>query len=233
MQVSHRLKKPVTKHSILVTACRLGITSTVRDALDSGSDVNAKTKFGRSLLFIVASSAWARPETMQVLLEHGADVSLRDVYNESPLDRAVCDDKPEMVELLLKYGANQEKFLNCSTTLLKIASRNGCTNSIPVLIDYGAVLFPELSDYEDSVKRRTWYLVTKSNLRFAFGIQMQEGGLRFIASKAVALLFSEEELKQLEAEDAMPRECFDYVFSVPLQIETMVLGYLRNNGEIT
>ncbi|WP_280361454.1 ankyrin repeat domain-containing protein [Nocardia wallacei] len=50
----------------------------LRLLLDAGADVNAVNDQGRTPLFIAASSPWSTPDTVGLLLEHGADPYIKE-----------------------------------------------------------------------------------------------------------------------------------------------------------
>ena len=78
----------------------------VRDALDAGADVEARSLLGRTPLMF-AAGANRNPEVVQALLDAGADVEARNEYGWTPLMFAAeYNENPEVVQALLDAGAD-------------------------------------------------------------------------------------------------------------------------------
>ncbi len=76
----------------------------------SGADVNAKTgPYGRTALMTAASSEQASPDTLKVLLEHGADPNAEDSEGERPLDWATYRADQGRIDVLRQHGAERGK----------------------------------------------------------------------------------------------------------------------------
>lgn len=72
--------------------------------LDKGAMIDAPNTFGLTALMFTVSHG--RVENCKVLLECGADMSLRDYNYESAFSLAVANDRPAVVKLLLKFGVD-------------------------------------------------------------------------------------------------------------------------------
>lgn len=91
--------------------------------LDCGYNANHQTSIGTTLLMFCAGRYW--PRGVQLLLEHGADPSLKDNDGQTALFyttswNVVCYD--EIIDYLIEYGANINEVDNDgNTALLQIA----------------------------------------------------------------------------------------------------------------
>ena len=83
-------------------------TEVVAGCLESGADVNARSRDGSTPLHFAA--AWASdPAVVALLVQAGADVSARDRSNYGPLHRAARkNENPAMITALLDAGAEIE-----------------------------------------------------------------------------------------------------------------------------
>jgi hypothetical protein len=75
--------------------------------LDAGADVNARSDDRRSPLVITSGIVGAAP-ALRLLLEYGADVSVSQATDPSPLREAARVADAGMFRLLLEYGASQK-----------------------------------------------------------------------------------------------------------------------------
>ncbi len=72
--------------------------------LRHGANVNAVSKSGETPLHIVAAE-WERTDVLKILLENGADTTLKDRDGDTALDIAKHREDPAKVKLLRKFGA--------------------------------------------------------------------------------------------------------------------------------
>jgi ankyrin repeat protein len=100
--------------------------------LDIGEDINSLNKDGITPLIdaVIRNNEYA----VEYLLNRGADVNKKSKYGTSPLDYAAT---PEIVELLVRAGADTESRMNGQTPLIK-AVREGDTRIVNILLDAGA-----------------------------------------------------------------------------------------------
>jgi ankyrin repeat protein len=87
--------------NFLLIAVREGDHQKVSALLESGASANARNEGGDTALMEASLNSDLR--MMRLLMEHGADINARGVYEVPTLLRAVHD--PEKVELLLAHGA--------------------------------------------------------------------------------------------------------------------------------
>jgi serine/threonine-protein phosphatase 6 regulatory ankyrin repeat subunit B len=90
---------------VIIIACENGCTEKVIQLLKQGIDVNMTDEDdGWSLLMIVSRSGY--PELAKVLLEHGADVKLKNTMGLSALMFATQNGQTETIKVLCSHGAN-------------------------------------------------------------------------------------------------------------------------------
>lgn len=73
--------------------------------IDRGADVNKKTAFEESCLWLALAIPTRVKSLVKILLENNANVNEMH-YDESILDKACSFNDPELLHLLLKHGAN-------------------------------------------------------------------------------------------------------------------------------
>lgn len=111
--------------------------SLVEDLLKSGAEVNAQTN--SSLVTPLLQAIWkGRLETVQLLVEHGADLNLADKEGKTPLIQAASLQKPEIFLYLLECGANWRLKDQHGQTALHEAADRGCAVRVRALLEKGA-----------------------------------------------------------------------------------------------
>ena len=90
----------------------------MRLLLDAGADVNARSEDRRSALVVTSGIVGAAP-ALRLLLEYGADLSVWQATDPSPLREAARADDAEMFHLLLEYGASPKGAGAVQATLLR------------------------------------------------------------------------------------------------------------------
>jgi hypothetical protein len=135
---------PLTKAEQLSAAARKGDAAAVKKLLDEGVDVNTKFRYGATALFY--ASDHGHLEVVKVLLERGADMSLKDTfYGFTPLSLAMGPaqkKKPEhgeIAKLLIQKGAPGKE------QALSTAVQTGDASLAKVILDTG-VAAGSLSD---------------------------------------------------------------------------------------
>ena len=121
----------------LELAAEKGFTEIVGLLLDNGVNVNSDYSFYCALNMAVKNG---RAATTRLLLERGAFVDRRDFTNRTALHYAAKRGSPEIISLLLDFGASV--IVNakdrCGFTALIMATRAGCLESVRLLLGHGA-----------------------------------------------------------------------------------------------
>lgn len=79
-------------------------------------------------------------ESVACLIEANADIETRDNSDWSPICHAVVSNRGKIIELLLSRGCSVNTECPGGTSLLHLAARRGCDESIKVLLSYNANL---------------------------------------------------------------------------------------------
>jgi ankyrin repeat protein len=103
----------------------------VRFLLAHGADVNAEVRFGSAL---TKAAEAGNVEMARLLLAHKADPNIGDYHNELSTEVA---DKPRVLRLLLRAGANPNADAFDGRTLLGIAASNGDAGSVNAVLAAG------------------------------------------------------------------------------------------------
>jgi ankyrin repeat protein len=115
-----------------------GKIGTVRDAIESGSDVNA-TDPEKSLTALHMAAYNGHSEIVKLLIDHGATIDCRDNEGKTPLIHACTDAFPETVEILLDAGADvNAKESTEGFTPLMMGAGLGQTDVVRVLLRHNA-----------------------------------------------------------------------------------------------
>jgi ankyrin repeat protein len=107
--------------------------------VERSQDVNARAFSGGETPLFVASQE-GHSAIARVLLEHGADVEIRNNIGVdwSPLDTASSIGHAELVQVLLEHRANVNALDRKSYTALHMAASMGQTAAARVLLEHGA-----------------------------------------------------------------------------------------------
>ncbi len=121
--------------NLLIIAAKRNCLSAVEFYLQNGFDANATTTDGYSALHLSRGVKVAR-----YLLDHGANVNLRDRSEMTPLMRAVSPgyEAPELVTLYLERGADINARNLIGMTALRLAEQNRNDRVIKILRRHGA-----------------------------------------------------------------------------------------------
>ena len=91
----------------LIKAIGQGETARVKQLLDDGASVEARTGFFKWRMTALAYAAWhGNQELVQLLLGHGAYVNARDHSGDTPLIDALLKSQYLIAGLLLDHGAD-------------------------------------------------------------------------------------------------------------------------------
>jgi ankyrin repeat protein len=83
----------------------VGNLDLVRKAIAHGADVNAKDPEGRTVLMLAAGLEYLSTDTIRLLVDRGADVNAKSAGGETALDFARRGGQAQVVDLLVKAGA--------------------------------------------------------------------------------------------------------------------------------
>jgi ankyrin repeat protein len=142
---------PLTKAEQFQDAARKGDVVAVKKLLDEGVDVNTKFRYGATAIFY--ASDHGHVEVVKVLLEKGADLTLKDTfYGFTPLMLATSPaqkkrpEHTEIAKLLIAKGAPGKE------TALTGAIASGDAGLAKVILDSGGVPAANLSDALEMAK---------------------------------------------------------------------------------
>lgn len=98
-----------TKPTISIWHAAIAANSVaIKQHIEAGSDLNAKEDFGGSTPLILAA-VFGHTDVARILIDAGADLELRNKSEGTALHQACFFCRPEIVELLLKSGADPSK----------------------------------------------------------------------------------------------------------------------------
>jgi ankyrin repeat protein len=108
--------------------------------IEKGADVNKPTSKGDTPIFIAASYGYL--ELIKLLIQHGA-TDIMYVSAFYVLHEAVYKNRSDLIELLIKYGADFDIENEENLTPLYLAIRVNSIESTKVLVENGALMFDE------------------------------------------------------------------------------------------
>lgn len=121
----------------LIAACSEKDLTTVRKILNDNSTACDGTDDGDSLLSLACSAGYY--ELAQVLLAMSAQVEDRGQKNDcTPLMEAASAGHNEIIELLIKHGADVNATSSSGNTPLMYACAGGHVNAVRLLLEHGA-----------------------------------------------------------------------------------------------
>lgn len=130
-----KLLKSGFSSTMFVEYASNGDIAKMQNALNNGVDINAKDPGGMPALFIAVEEN--QLSATKFLLENGAYPDITDKENDTPLMRAMYYNRPEIVKLLIEYGANVNTSYN-DDFVLTWATFNNYTDIVRLLIEKGA-----------------------------------------------------------------------------------------------
>lgn len=126
----------------LVLASYHGYNDIVRSLLDAGANVNERSRvYGDGDTAVSNACRKDHVSTARLLINNGADLSVRDYAGSSPLFYACyarSEAKVEMLQLLLESGADIDAVNQRGESGLWVASFKGFEKIVQVLIENGA-----------------------------------------------------------------------------------------------
>lgn len=133
----------VERASPLWIAAGVGRLNVVKLLVESGAEVDAKTKSNSTPLRVACAEG--RADVVQYLVKHGADVNAMNIYNNTCLMMASYKGHTGIVEFLLQQGADVDVMAKCRATALHYAAEIGHADICKLILEYGAAL--QLNEY--------------------------------------------------------------------------------------
>ncbi|KAJ6504050.1 ankyrin repeat-containing domain protein [Mycena vulgaris] len=134
----YKVLKRAVRHphaSPLHLCCEEGYIEGVRRLLECGANINLQSDLGNPLR---VASWWGHTEIVCLLLENGADVSVKSGEDENVLQVTVRRGHIEIVRLLLQSGVDVNAIGGDHGSALQAASRQGHTEIMCLLLENGA-----------------------------------------------------------------------------------------------
>ncbi len=123
----------------LFEAVHYGYYDLTKELLDQGADVNARDKYGQTVLMVACCFRFNRNIALiKLLLKRGADVNAQDKSGETVLMWVCGQGDFDLVDLLLRKGANVHIKNKFGETALTYACGRDY-NITQELLDRGAV----------------------------------------------------------------------------------------------
>lgn len=123
----------------LVKVVERGDLDGIKSSLNQGADINKKMFCGWSLFVYAANRKYdvygKNIEIAKYLIEHGADVNLKDDDGVYPLIHMINWDYFDLVKILVEKGAKIEE--NVMDTALHLAAQNGNFDMFSYLVEKG------------------------------------------------------------------------------------------------
>ena len=98
--------------------------------------MKVKEKCDKNIMF--QASEWGYMGIVKLLLMNGINIDEKDNYGETPLMKAVYRGRSELVELLLRAGADVNAYYNRYNTALDYAEQKNDEHVIYILRTAGA-----------------------------------------------------------------------------------------------
>lgn len=129
------------QRSVIIYFASLGKTKLVKKLLATGISIDC---FSKGLTPLNAAAIAGRVETVNMLLDSGASIDLRDQEQDTPLKNAAREGHLEIVNILIEYGADVNAHGKALTTPYTSASFYGHKPVMDVLEAAGANVFHQL-----------------------------------------------------------------------------------------
>ena len=150
----------IQRWNSLLLSSEFGQPEVTKLLLEAGAHVNVSGGYRNgSPLHGAASNPNQTSGTAnaELLLNAGANVEARDMWNDTPLHYASFDGHNETVALLLDRGANIEAQRVYGETPLHVASSNGHSETVTLLLDAGANVDAQTKNGWTPLHRASWY----------------------------------------------------------------------------
>jgi ankyrin repeat protein len=134
--VEHAQKPPVDRTKILLRAASRGQLETVRSLVQSGTNVDSRSKYGNTPLMRAAYKGHVR--VAEFLLDNGADINAQNMHGNTPLLVTVSSGHSEMIEFLLRRGADPEIKNMDGNAPLTVAAVDGKVLLVQLLVQSAA-----------------------------------------------------------------------------------------------
>ena len=143
------------KREPLNCASALDLPKTMRFLIVAGADVNSRNpKSGRTPLMAASYKGRDYAEIVQLLLEHGAEVNLRDRFGDNALILASFNGSVHTVQILLDNGADINAYNKRGFTALFRAAVGCHPETLQRLLDRGASISSPHGD--NALVRSSW-----------------------------------------------------------------------------
>jgi ankyrin repeat protein len=100
------VRHSATGETPLEMAAYMGLADVVKVLLDQGADVNATTKTGRKRSAIYRGIWSGSSDVVALLIGHGADLEVRGIRSETPLNAAAGKRDPNIARLVIEQGVS-------------------------------------------------------------------------------------------------------------------------------
>jgi ankyrin repeat protein len=129
-------KPALDRRKILLRAASRGQFATVRSLVQSGIDVDSRSKYGNTPLMRAAYKGYVK--VAKFLLDNGADVNAQNMHGNTPLLATVSAGHSEMAEFLLLRGADPEIKNMDGNAPLTVAAVDGKALLVQLLVQSAA-----------------------------------------------------------------------------------------------
>jgi uncharacterized protein len=141
------------------------MNNNVRDLLDKGANVNARSNDGATVLIRYTNWCPNKVDIMQLLIERGANVNTYDKTGRTALMHAASDGREDIMRLLIANKADLNVKDNYGTTALMwaFAGFHPRANSVRLLIESGADLSIRNNTGSTALAMAEWARDTKNS----------------------------------------------------------------------